>query len=114
MSNKRKPGGLRYVVDRRRLGVTGKHVRPISGRLRVQLLEAAYTAMNAKRSSAWVLNSVLASSSLAIAAQETAYGVVAERHRRLIVDQEHASSNLVDPADVLNAGVAERNEAPLF
>ena len=66
--------------------------------------------MNAKRSSAWVLNSVLASSSLAI----TANGVVAERHRHLIVDQDYASSNLVDPACSLNAGVAERNEALLF
>lgn len=52
--------------------------------------------MNAKRSSAWVLNSVLASSSLVIAAD----GVVAERHRHLIVDQDYASSNLVDPADL--------------
>jgi hypothetical protein len=52
--------------------------------------------MNAKRSSAWVLNSVLASSSLVIAAN----GVVAERLRHLIVDQDYASSNLVDPADV--------------
>ena len=50
-------------------------------------------AMNANRSSAWVLNSVLASSSLAIA-----LGVVAERFRHLIVDQDYASSNLVDPA----------------
>ena len=50
--------------------------------------------MNAKRSSAWVLNSVLASSSLAVAA----IGVVAERLRHLIVDQEYASSNLADPA----------------
>ena len=50
--------------------------------------------MNAKRASASVLNSVLASSSLAIAA----IGVVAERLRHLIVDQDYASSNLVDPA----------------
>lgn len=50
--------------------------------------------MNAKRSSAWVLNSDLAGSSLAIAA----IGVVAERLRHLIVDQDYASSNLVDPA----------------
>lgn len=50
--------------------------------------------MNAKRSSGWVLNSVLASSSLAIAAN----GVVAERLRHQIVDLDYASSNLVDPA----------------
>ena len=41
-------------------------------------------------------------------------GVVAERHRHLIVDQDYASSNLVDPALFLNAGVAERTEALLF
>ncbi len=63
--------------------------------------------MNAKRSSAWVLNSVLASSSLAIAAT----GVVAERHRHLIVDQDYASSNLVDPAVECWRGRAEQGAA---
>gem|GEM_PF-5260568 len=65
--------------------------------------------MNAKQSRDRVFYSALASSGLVLAA----VGVVAERFRHLIVDQDHASSNLVDPA-VLNAGVAERNEALLF